>query len=145
PGPSGGPGNGERRWRLSAASPSAAATPGRSAVSGRYAHQPVQSVGATAMSPPPKRISPDHFDAVLFDLDGVLTSTAKIHSRCWKTMFDEFFSKRAAGGKEPFRPFDIETDYKLYVDGKPRYEGVRSLLASRDISLPEGSPGDPPT
>ena len=78
------------------------------------------------MSPPEKPITPDRFDAVLFDLDGVLTSTAKIHSRCWKTMFDEFFSQRAAEGKEPFRPFDIETDYKLYVDGKPRYEGVKT-------------------
>ena len=97
------------------------------------------------MSPPEKPITPDRFDAVLFDLDGVLTSTAKIHSRCWKTMFDAFLSQRAAEGKEPFRPFDIETDYKLYVDGKPRYEGVRSFLASRDMSLSEGTPGDLPT
>ncbi len=97
------------------------------------------------MKPPHKPITPDHFDAVLFDLDGVLTSTAKIHSRCWKTMFDDFLSRRAAEGKEPFRPFDIETDYKLYVDGKPRYEGVRSFLASRNISLPEGTPEDLPT
>jgi len=97
------------------------------------------------MSPPEKAITPDHFDAVLFDLDGVLTSTARIHSRCWKTMLDDFLGRRAAEGKEPFRPFDIETDYKLYVDGKLRYEGVRSFLASRHISLPEGTPGDPPT
>jgi beta-phosphoglucomutase family hydrolase len=90
-------------------------------------------------------ITPDHFDAVLFDLDGVLTSTAKIHSRCWKTMFDAFLSRRAAEEKEPFRPFDIETDYKLYVDGKPRYEGVRSFLASRNIALAEGTPADLPT
>src|SRR4029434_5730017 len=102
-------------------------------------------MGATAMSPPYKPITQDHFDAVLFDLDGVLTSTAKIHSRCWKTMFDGFLARRAAAGKEPFRPFDIETDYKLYVDGKPRYEGVRSFLASRNISLPEGTPKDLPT
>jgi beta-phosphoglucomutase family hydrolase len=102
-------------------------------------------MGVTAMSPPLNRISPDHFDAVLFDLDGVLTSTAQIHSRCWKTMFDEFFRQRAAEGKEPFRPFDIETDYKLYVDGKLRYEGVRSFLASRNLALPEGAPDDLPT
>ena len=95
------------------------------------------------MSPHTNRITPGHFDAVLFDLDGVLTSTAKIHSRCWKTMFDDFLSRRAAAGKEPFRPFDIETDYKLYVDGKPRYEGVRSFLASRNISLSEGDAGGP--
>jgi beta-phosphoglucomutase family hydrolase len=99
-------------------------------------------MGANAMSPPEKAITPDRFDAVLFDLDGVLTSTAKIHSRCWKTMFDDFLSRRAAEGTEPFRPFDIETDYKLYVDGKLRYEGVRSFLASRHISLAEGVPGD---
>ena len=97
------------------------------------------------MSPPPKPITPEHFDAVLFDLDGVLTSTARVHSRCWKTMFDEFLRRRAAEGKEAYRPFDIDTDYKLYVDGKPRYEGVRSFLGSRHISLPEGTPGDPPT
>ena len=90
-------------------------------------------------------IGPDRFDAVLFDLDGVLTSTARIHSRCWKAMFDDFLGRRAADGKEPFRPFDTATDYKLYVDGKPRYEGVRSFLASRNISLPEGTPADPPT
>ena len=97
------------------------------------------------MSPSERLITADHFDAVLFDLDGVLTSTAKIHSRCWKTMFDAFLSQRAAEGKEPFRPFDVETDYKLYVDGKPRYEGVRSFLASRHISLADGTPGDLPT
>jgi beta-phosphoglucomutase family hydrolase len=90
------------------------------------------------------RIATGQVDAVLFDLDGVLTSTAKIHAKCWKTMFDEFLGRRSAAGKEPFRPFDIETDYKLYVDGKLRYEGVRSFLASRSISLPEGTPEDPP-
>jgi beta-phosphoglucomutase family hydrolase len=97
------------------------------------------------MSPPHKPITPDHFDAVLFDLDGVLTSTAKIHARCWKAMFDDFLSRRAAQGKEPFRQFDIDTDYKRYVDGKLRYEGVRSFLGSREISLPEGTPEDLPT
>jgi HAD superfamily hydrolase (TIGR01509 family) len=60
-------------------------------------------------------------------------------------MFDDFLGRRAAQGKEPFQPFDIETDYKLYVDGKPRYEGVRSFLASRSISLAEGTPRDLPT
>jgi beta-phosphoglucomutase family hydrolase len=91
------------------------------------------------------RIAPDRFDAVLFDLDGVLTSTAKIHSRCWKVMFDDFLARRAADGKEPFRPFDIVSDYKLYVDGKPRYDGVRSFLASREISIPDGAPADEST
>jgi beta-phosphoglucomutase family hydrolase len=102
-------------------------------------------MGATVMRPPDKPITPDRFDAVLFDLDGVLTSTAKVHSGCWKTMFDAFLRRRAAEREEPFRPFDIETDYKLYVDGKPRYEGVRSFLASRYISLAEGTPADLPT
>ena len=97
------------------------------------------------MSRPHRPIAPDRFDAVLFDLDGVLTSTAKIHSRCWKTMFDDFLRRRAAERKEPFQPFDIDADYKRYVDGKLRYEGVRSFLASRNIALDQGTPDDPPT
>src|SRR5262245_57787403 len=90
-------------------------------------------------------ITPDRFDAVLFDMDGVLTSTAEIHSSSWKTMFDDFLRHRAAERKEPFQPFEIATDYKRYVDGKLRYEGVRSFLASRDVALAEGTPEDPPT
>lgn len=84
------------------------------------------------------------FDAVLFDLDGVLTSTAKIHAACWRSMFDDFLRKRADARGEPFAAFDIEDDYKAYVDGKPRYEGVRSFLESRRITLPYGSPADDP-
>ncbi|AKH37967.1 MULTISPECIES: HAD family hydrolase [Nitrosomonas] len=91
------------------------------------------------------RITPDRFDAVLFDLDGVLTPTAKIHSLCWKVMFDAFLSQQAAATQQPFQPFDIEHDYKQYVDGKTRYDGVRSFLESRNISLPEGTPTDPAT
>jgi beta-phosphoglucomutase family hydrolase len=97
------------------------------------------------MSFSPKPITPARFDAVLFDLDGVLTSTAKIHSSCWKTTFDVFLRHRAEERKEPFRPFEIATDYKRYVDGKLRYEGVKSFLASRGIALAEGTPDDPPT
>jgi beta-phosphoglucomutase family hydrolase len=97
------------------------------------------------MSPPHNPITRDRFDAVLFDLDGVLTSTARIHASCWKAMFDDFLARRARQRNEPFLPFDIAADYKLYVDGKLRYEGVRSFLASRAISLPDGSPPDPPT
>ena len=89
-------------------------------------------------------ISLDKFDAVLFDLDGVLTATAKLHAAAWKQMFDEFLKQRAAARNEPFTPFEIATDYKLYVDGKPRYEGVRSFLESRDIQLPYGDPNSPP-
>jgi beta-phosphoglucomutase family hydrolase len=97
------------------------------------------------MSLSSKPITPARFDAVLFDMDGVLTSTAEIHASSWKTMFDDFLRHRAAERKEPFQPFDIQTDYKRYVDGKLRYEGVRSFLASRDIALAEGTPEDPPT
>lgn len=89
-------------------------------------------------------ITPERFDAVLFDLDGVITATATVHAVCWKKMFDEYLQKRAKEKNEPFVPFDIETDYKLYVDGKPRYEGVRSFLESRDIYLPYGKPNSPP-
>ena len=89
-------------------------------------------------------ISLDKFDAVLFDLDGVLTATAKLHAAAWKQMFDEFLKQRAAVRNAPFTPFEIATDYKLYVDGKPRYEGVRSFLESRDIQLPYGDPNSPP-
>lgn len=81
------------------------------------------------------------FDAVLFDLDGVLTSTAAIHADAWKRMFDAFLAERDG---PQFRPFDIDQDYKRYVDGKPRYDGVRSFLAARGIKLPDGKPDSPP-
>lgn len=80
--------------------------------------------------------------ACLFDLDGVLTQTAKVHAAAWKEMFDEFLRTRAVGGS--FVPFDAGEDYDKYVDGKPRYDGVRSFLASRGITLPEGGPDDGP-
>ena len=80
----------------------------------------------------------NHFEAVLFDLDGVLTATAKVHAACWKQAFDEFLQRRAAKNQETFRPFDSKTDYDNYVDGKPRDDGVRSFLKSRGIELPQG-------
>jgi beta-phosphoglucomutase family hydrolase len=83
------------------------------------------------------------FDAVLFDMDGVVTDTASIHAACWKTMFDEYLKKWAQHKGQRFRPFDIATDYKLYVDGKARYQGVRDFLKSRNIILPDGTPEDP--
>jgi len=89
-------------------------------------------------------ITRDKYDAVLFDLDGVITDTANIHAACWKQMFDAYLQQRAAERGEPFRPFEIATDYRLYVDGKPRFDGVRDFLTSRGIQLPEGSPDDPP-
>ena len=78
--------------------------------------------------------------ACLFDLDGVLTPTARVHAAAWKSMFDTFLGERG----EPFVPFGA-ADYDEYVDGKPRADGVRSFLAARGISLPEGRPQDPPT
>ena len=89
------------------------------------------------------RITRDQFDAVLLDLDGVITDTASVHAACWKQMFDAYLQKRAAERGEPFRPFDIISDYQRYVDGKLRYDGVRDFLASRNIHLPEGTPEDP--
>ncbi len=79
----------------------------------------------------------------LFDLDGVLTQTAKVHAAAWKQMFDAYLRERAERTGEQFAPFDLLGDYDEYVDGKPRYEGVRAFLASRGIELPEGSPDEP--
>ncbi|MBE0559064.1 MAG: beta-phosphoglucomutase family hydrolase [Proteobacteria bacterium] len=89
-------------------------------------------------------ISPESIDALLFDLDGVLTPTAEIHATCWKLMFDEFLQAWSPEHAIPFRPFTIATDYRRYVDGKPRYDGVRSFLDARAIRLPYGHPDDPP-
>jgi beta-phosphoglucomutase family hydrolase len=86
---------------------------------------------------------PANVRACLFDLDGVLTQTAKVHAAAWKQMFDEYLRRRAEQRGEEFVPFDAVGDYDQYVDGKPRYDGVRSFLASRAIELPEGSPDDP--
>ena len=93
--------------------------------------------------PESKRINRDQYDAVLFDLDGVVTDTASIHATCWKQMFDQYLRNRARNRGEAFRPFELATDYRLYVDGKPRFDGVRDFLASRGIHLPEGNPEDP--
>jgi beta-phosphoglucomutase family hydrolase len=87
---------------------------------------------------------PEGIRACLFDLDGVLTQTAKIHARAWKQMFDDFLREWAERTGGPFDDFDRPTDYDEYVDGKPRLDGVHSFLESRDIHLPMGSPTDPP-
>jgi beta-phosphoglucomutase family hydrolase len=89
-------------------------------------------------------ISRKEFDAVLFDLDGVLTPTATVHSACWKQMFDEFLSDWSNEQNIKLEPFDRASDYLNYVDGKPRYEGVKSFLDSRGIELPYGDPADAP-
>jgi len=85
----------------------------------------------------PKRVR-----ACLFDLDGVLTETAKVHAAAWKEMFDAYLKARADKSGEPFIAFDKETDYDTYVDGKTRADGTRSFLESRRIELPDGAPED---
>jgi beta-phosphoglucomutase family hydrolase len=87
---------------------------------------------------------PDGTRGCLFDLDGVLTQTAKVHAAAWKQMFDSYLRDRAQRTGEPFVPFDPVHDYNEYVDGKPRYDGTRSFLLSRGIHLPEGDKDDPP-
>jgi beta-phosphoglucomutase family hydrolase len=87
---------------------------------------------------------PEQITTCLFDLDGVLTQTAKIHAQAWKEMFDDFLREWSETHDVPFEEFDRPTDYDEYVDGKPRLDGVKSFLESRDIHLQMGSPSDPP-
>ncbi len=87
-------------------------------------------------------INPELYDAVLFDLDGVVTRTEDTHAKAWKKLFDEYLSKKSAIDK--YQPFDASKDYIKYVDGKPRYKGVASFIASRNITLPYGSVDDAP-
>lgn len=88
---------------------------------------------------------PDRVTTCLFDLDGVLTQTAKVHAAAWKEMFDAFLLERSRETREEPRPFELPGDYVNYVDGKLRSDGVRSFLGSRGIALPEGSADDPST
>jgi beta-phosphoglucomutase family hydrolase len=88
---------------------------------------------------------PDTVTACLFDLDGVLTDTASVHKKAWKAMFDSYLRCHAERSGEPFVAFDIAADYQTYVDGKKREDGVRSFLAAREITLPEGDPDDDPS
>ncbi|MEV0397450.1 HAD family hydrolase [Polymorphospora rubra] len=88
---------------------------------------------------------PADVTACLFDLDGVLTQTARVHNAAWTETFDAYLRRRSAATGEPFRPFDPGPDYHRYVDGRPRADGVRTFLASRGITLPEGTPDDPGT
>jgi beta-phosphoglucomutase family hydrolase len=87
---------------------------------------------------------PNSVRACLFDLDGVLTRTAKVHAAAWKEMFDAFLRRRAEQTNTTYVPFDAVEDYDAYVDGKPRNDGTRSFLQARGITLPDGSPTDPP-
>ncbi|HEX3875019.1 MAG TPA: beta-phosphoglucomutase family hydrolase [Solirubrobacteraceae bacterium] len=88
---------------------------------------------------------PDQIKACLFDLDGVLTQTAKVHAAAWKEMFDAFLREHADQTGTDFVAFDTGADYNQYVDGRPRADGVRTFLHSRGIELPDGSSDDPPT
>ena len=89
-------------------------------------------------------MSENKFNAVIFDLDGVITKTAVVHSLAWKKMFDDFLRERAEKTGEKFIEFSHEKDYLTFVDGKPRYKGVESFLKSRHIDLPYGNADDSP-
>lgn len=89
-------------------------------------------------------IDQDVIDAVVFDMDGVVTRTASVHAAAWKHLFDDYLEERAKRLGGGWTPFDADADYRVYVDGKPRHDGVRSFLASRDVEVPEGSPDDAP-
>ena len=88
---------------------------------------------------------PDTVRACLFDLDGVLTDTASVHRKAWKAMFDAYLRVLSERTGEPFVPFDIAADYQTYIDGKKREDGVRSFLAARGLTLPDGDPDDDPS
>jgi beta-phosphoglucomutase family hydrolase len=87
---------------------------------------------------------PAGITACLFDLDGVLTGTAAVHNAAWTRMFDDYLRTRSERTGEPYVAFDPDRDYNSYVDGRPRADGVRTFLASRGITLPDGRPNDPP-
>jgi beta-phosphoglucomutase family hydrolase len=91
----------------------------------------------------PPKITAERYDAVLFDLDGVLTKTAAVHEAAWRAMFDDYLRRRAERGQGEFRPF-TDDDYLQYVDGRPRTDGVTTFLASRSITIPAGTPDDGP-
>ncbi len=85
-----------------------------------------------------------YFDAAVFDLDGVITFTARVHAAAWKQLFDDYLYSRRDRFGEPFRPFDEQADYHRFVDGKLRDDGVASFLASREVRIPVGTPADAP-
>jgi beta-phosphoglucomutase family hydrolase len=93
---------------------------------------------------PADEIDLRELEAFLFDLDGVVTRTANVHAVAWKQLFDDYLKRRADAQGVAFVPFDIVSDYREYVDGRPREAGVRSFLEARGISIPAGSPGDGP-
>jgi len=80
--------------------------------------------------------------ACILDMDGIMTDTARLHAKAWKRIFDEFLKKRDDRSEEKLQPFDPDKDYRDFVDGKPRYDGVASFLDSRRLSLPRGDADD---
>lgn len=84
----------------------------------------------------------EHVRGVIVDLDGVITQTASLHARAWKQMFDEYLARRQERGEEKVKEFSIDADYPSYVDGRPRFDGVKSFLKTRGIELPWGQSGD---
>lgn len=98
-------------------------------------HQKVQALATIPMH---------SFCAVIFDMDGVVTRTASVHSLAWTNMFNEYLRHREQTQGEPFREFTHTTDYLPYVDGRPRYQGIEAFLKSRAIALPFGTPDDEP-
>lgn len=96
------------------------------------------------ISYPVVTLSRHDYDAVVFDLDGVLAKTAHLHARAWKQLFGDFLQQYDTQAGKPFVPFDIDADYARYVDGKSRYDGVAAFLSSREIHLPFGTPDDGP-
>ena len=89
-------------------------------------------------------MSKSSIDAIIFDLDGVITNSTSLHSQAWKEMFDQFLKAKANKTSTPFQEFTHEGDYLKYVDGKPRYIGVKSFLESRVVDLPFGDPSQEP-
>ncbi|WP_439883213.1 trehalose-phosphatase [Pontibacter sp. MBLB2868] len=85
-----------------------------------------------------------HIKALILDMDGVITQTALVHAKAWKRMFDDYLGKRGNQEGKAYKQLDIATDYRQYIDGIPRYDGVRNYLSSRGVVLPEGLPGDAP-
>jgi alpha,alpha-trehalase len=89
-------------------------------------------------------LSRERFAAAIFDLDGVVTRTVEVHASAWKQLFDSFMNERMAQDGEDLHPFDSDRDYSQYIDGRPRYQGVKHFLSARHIDLPMGEPEDPP-
>jgi beta-phosphoglucomutase family hydrolase len=88
------------------------------------------------------RLNLSDFEAILSDLDGVITKTARLHAAAWKRLFDDYLGRLAGQTGATFKPFDLEEDYRLHLDGKPRHDGVRDFLQSRGLSLPLGTPSE---